>query len=638
MHFVLYSDIDENSIRDKLGKPEYSYYFVLKAFRPAIEQLGPVTLVRDPATEVDPIYEACAARGERCVFVCFAPPNSVPLGLKCPTVDVIAWEFSTLPDGSWDPDNPRADWRHVLRTLGRAISLSTHTAQVTTAALGADFPIFPIAAPVWDRVVKPGRPRSTGGPLVAERELRIRGTIIDSGTLTLYPEKIFQPGFPPPLEVTSPEPVQVEAQPEPVPAPVAEIVAELRREPEPVAAPEPVIPEPPRHPRSIRYVLAVTKRHALGWYREAIRGLLPRWLRWIIGKIGAGTEKLYRFLTGWQPPGADHGPKEEPHTIRYILAVTKRHSVEWYREAIRELLPRWLRWLISRFGRLMESLYRGLVGKHLVEPPAATAPEPEPAPEPAPPEPEPVIEVQLAPPLPPPKPEVSVRVGGIVYTAVLNPADGRKNWTDIVTAFCWAFRDQADVTLILKMIKGDSGSYRHELFIMLAQLAPFKCRIVTMDGFLEDEDYAGLIESTTYYVNASNAEGLCLPLMEFMALGKPAIAPRHTAMADYIDPSVAFVVESSPEHNVWPNDPRQRFSTMRERIHWDTLVAAFTESYRVATENPARYRAMGARAAEIIRDYSSDAVVREQLRAAFAGIPFPEPAATTDDLLAEAAA
>jgi len=110
-----------------------------------------------------------------------------------------------------------------------------------------------------------------------------------------------------------------------------------------------------------------------------------------------------------------------------------------------------------------------------------------------------------------------------------------------------------------------------------------------------------------------------------MALGKPAIAPRHTAMEDYVEPSAAFIVASSPEHNVWPNDPRQRFTTMRERIHWDTLVAAYEDSYRVAREDTARYRAMGDRAADIIRGYSSDAVVKEQLRAAFDGIAYPEP-------------
>jgi glycosyltransferase involved in cell wall biosynthesis len=184
----------------------------------------------------------------------------------------------------------------------------------------------------------------------------------------------------------------------------------------------------------------------------------------------------------------------------------------------------------------------------------------------------------------------------------------------MLTAFCWTFREVEDATLVLKMVKGDPSSYRRDLFLILARSAPFKCRVVTMDGFLDDADYAGLMGATSFYVNASNAEGLCMPLMEFMSVGKPVIAPCHTAMADYVDPSAAFVLETTPEHNVWPNDPRHLYTTMRERLKWDSLAAAFAESYRVAKQAPERYAAMGANAEGIMRDYCSDDAVRERLR------------------------
>ncbi|PNA31995.1 glycosyltransferase, partial [Pseudomonas sp. MPR-AND1A] len=80
--------------------------------------------------------------------------------------------------------------------------------------------------------------------------------------------------------------------------------------------------------------------------------------------------------------------------------------------------------------------------------------------------------------------------------------------------------------------------------------------VVVMHGYLDDPQYARLYEAASYYVNASRCEGLCLPLMEFMACGKPAIAPNHTAMKDYIDDSVAFIVRSSEELTIWPQDTR----------------------------------------------------------------------------------
>jgi glycosyltransferase involved in cell wall biosynthesis len=508
MKFILHSDIDANSIRASLGKPEYSYYFVLKAFLPVLEQMGEVTLVQRPQEEVDPLFQAAAAQGEDCVYISFSPPNTVVLDLECPTIVLVAWEFSTIPDGGWEGADPRDDWRFVFAKLGFGISLSSHTARVVKAAMGDDFPVFAISAPIYDRIPRPA-PDAVPMGVIANREIRLRGAAVDSADYVLVPELVLDPAFPPLPAGAAAEPVVEELPP-----------AEPMEDLQPAEAPRRA---------ALRYRLAVTKRHILEWYREAIRDLLPGGVSRAVSRIGGLADALSRGLTGWQPPPPPPAPPSPPPT--------------------------------------------------------------------------------------PPLPEVSVTLSGVVYTTMLNPTDGRKNWHDILTAFCWAFRDVEDATLVVKMVKGDPRAYRNDLFVILAKLGPFKCRVVTIDGFLEDADYAGLVAATSFYVNASNAEGLCMPLMEFMSAGKPVIAPCHTAMADYIHESAAFVLGTSPEHNVWPNDPRRLYLTMRERLHWDTLVSAFEQSYRVAKEAPERYAQMGASAANIMRLYCSDAVVREQLGA-----------------------
>lgn len=236
----------------------------------------------------------------------------------------------------------------------------------------------------------------------------------------------------------------------------------------------------------------------------------------------------------------------------------------------------------------------------------------------------PVVEaVESVPAAPESDPEVPVvapelrqlSVSGVVYVTVLNPADGRKNWVDLVTAFCWAFKHTEDATLVLKMTHHDLEHYRVVLMTLLSRLAPFRCRVLVLHGFLEDEQYRELIRASTYYVNASSCEGLCLPLMEFLSSAKPVIAPDHTAMADYLNEQLAFVLRTSLEPTCWPHDPTGMLFTHKHRLNWQSLMEAFRESYRVALNDPLRYQSMSRSAYQQMQRFASVASVSEPLAA-----------------------
>jgi glycosyltransferase involved in cell wall biosynthesis len=218
-----------------------------------------------------------------------------------------------------------------------------------------------------------------------------------------------------------------------------------------------------------------------------------------------------------------------------------------------------------------------------------------------------------------------VRIAGIVYTTIFNPRDGRKNWHDIVRAFCLALRDHADATLVLKLVCRDASDFRDRLIQELQKLAPFDCRVVMIDAFLDEQSYGALIGNASYAVNASAGEGQCLPLMEAMSAGVPAIAPPHTAMADYVDAANAFLVGSTLEPAAWPHDPLQKLRTTRHRIDAGSLAAAFRESYRVAKQDPARWRAMARQATARLQRHCSAAVVEERLRPVLAGLAAAQP-------------
>lgn len=208
-----------------------------------------------------------------------------------------------------------------------------------------------------------------------------------------------------------------------------------------------------------------------------------------------------------------------------------------------------------------------------------------------------------------------LHVQGVVYTSVFNPEDGRKNWFDMLNAFCWAFRDIEDATLILKLTHTYCAGFMSAILEELYKCSPIKCRVIVIDGYLDDADYEKLAVATTYVVNTAHGEGQCLPLMEYMSLGKPAVAPRHTAMLDYVDEENSFVIDSSLEPAFWPQDERGAIRTLRHRIDFESLLAAYEKSYLIAKNDPDRYSEMGDRAREALRLFCSHEVIERKLRA-----------------------
>src|SRR5690606_37269472 len=142
---------------------------------------------------------------------------------------------------------------------------------------------------------------------------------------------------------------------------------------------------------------------------------------------------------------------------------------------------------------------------------------------------------------------------------------------------------------------------------------PFKCRIVIIKAFLEAEQYEQLLGSTSYYVNTSYGEGQCLPLMEFLSSGIPALAPINSAMADYMSDEIGFVIESRPEPTHWQHDPRRMLRTLHYKADWLATVRAFEESYRLIREDAESYREMSQAAVAKMQSHCSIEALQQPL-------------------------
>lgn len=209
----------------------------------------------------------------------------------------------------------------------------------------------------------------------------------------------------------------------------------------------------------------------------------------------------------------------------------------------------------------------------------------------------------------------SSTVSGIIYTSVLNIYDGRKNYKDMVAAFCHALHDKPDAALILKApVMDDLYFFKEKVISFLNQLPDFNCRVVVMGYYLDSDAYLNLMKATAYYVNTSYGEGQCLPLMEYMAAGVPAIAPQSAALSDYVRPSNSFILKTSAVPTFWQHDERRAIRTVHHRPDWYSLVEAYRASYQLAKNDPGAYREMSLAANATLRKHCSSEKAKEKLK------------------------
>lgn len=221
-------------------------------------------------------------------------------------------------------------------------------------------------------------------------------------------------------------------------------------------------------------------------------------------------------------------------------------------------------------------------------------------------------------------PSTPLTIGGLVFSSIFNLGDRRKNHLDLLSAYLLAFHDRDDVTLVIKLATNaarehhEIGMFRH----MYESLhIKHKCRLVVITDFLTDEQMLELTRATTFYVNTSRAEGACLPLQQSLAAGRPSIAPDHTAMADFMDDRVGFVVGSHHEPTCWPHDPELRTETVWHRLVWSDLRDHLLSAAAMIDERPEEYRAMADRARAQLAAYASQDVVEQAFRDALARLP-----------------
>jgi glycosyltransferase involved in cell wall biosynthesis len=111
----------------------------------------------------------------------------------------------------------------------------------------------------------------------------------------------------------------------------------------------------------------------------------------------------------------------------------------------------------------------------------------------------------------------------------------RKGSDTLLKAYAQAFSASDDVLLVVKDHSADlfyrDDTIRQTLRDLMQD--PGAPRIVHIDRFLPDDELASLYRACDVAVFPYRAEGFCLPVLECMAAGTPAIVPNFGACLDF---------------------------------------------------------------------------------------------------------
>ncbi|MEM8634559.1 MAG: glycosyltransferase [Pseudomonadota bacterium] len=574
MLFIVYSQTNDRTIAENMGRPEYSYYFVLKSYLPILSELGEVKIVYDPKSEVDTIYDECRADGKKCVFLHFSAPQNYIEGLRCPTMHVIAWEYSTIPNEAWK-DEERENWRVAFSNSVGAITISEYSAEIIRNEMGPAYPVASIPCPVWDGMDQMRQLAPSRKP-IKNFTLSFEGIVIDSALAD--------------LDITLPSDEELEAVKRQGDANMFIMKQKnehLNRELKSIDDKK----------RELQETVAKEWVHISGHIEEARKTFEAREI-----EISQLKEELHTELVAQLNERRSEKSKTIAGKFRFFWTDLHEFGLKtlatfgFKRAADRQIsIAQQEVWSLHRSHHPETDIpalktYREQARQALKDLSELDS----------------VVSSKSPPPSPDIEPVAKsedrqetdsvvrneITIEGVVYTAILNPYDGRKNWQDMVLAFCWAFRETEDATLVLKVSAQHVVQFSDELIFYLQRLAPFKCRVLAIQAYLDSETYDELLDGTTFYVNTSYGEGQSIPLCEALSGGIPAVAPKHTAMRDYVFDDSSVIFETNAELTHWQHDPRRAYRCLHFRPDFTSLVEAYQKSYEIAARNPDAYKSM----------------------------------------------
>jgi hypothetical protein len=137
--------------------------------------------------------------------------------------------------------------------------------------------------------------------------------------------------------------------------------------------------------------------------------------------------------------------------------------------------------------------------------------------------------------------ELGLPSDGFLFLAMVDLISARrKNPDGVIEAFRRAFALGSGAKLVLKTVNGRDRKPR--VLAELEAAAAGRDDIVLTDGYVSERERDAMIAACDCYVSLHRAEGLGLPMLEAMWLGKPVIATGYSGNLDFMDDASSYLV------------------------------------------------------------------------------------------------
>ena len=560
MHIYCFSESTKSKKITPQGQPIAASVSMLDAFLPLLEQLGTVVVLDTLDSNFKSKCQLHMDGKESVYLFAFAPPDHIPRDLPCHVIPVFPWAYPTIADVQSEPGSSR-NLPVSLKGFSTAMTYSSFAREAINEATDSMLQVAVIPAPIWDQWSET-RLESVPVKPVKKDTLRLNKVVVDSMDYALAGETIY-PG----KSIISP----------------LQDVAKRRRDSGRVEA---------------HFGSYSSHAMGVGFYGPEGWGMWSRSLSpWI--KLSHAVRGKTRFKLALSAHGPNIGREIQVSIGGQTTTIIPESQVSEFEF----LLDIQASGNVLRFDNLSRinpkraddprTMGIGVASLSILTEEAGGALSSD--------------DVKAA-------DFKSLHLQGVVYTALVEPADRKDCWKDIILAFCLALRREHNANLILVVERTDLLTYINDLLELWCKLTAFDCRIIAVQGVLNTAERSALIEASSFIVNNASAESYCQSLMDFMSCGIPAIAPNHTAMKDYISSENAFVVESNSEPCSWPDDLEGRYNTLCYRPNWESLLQAFENSFTVANKSPDTYEAMSKAAICAQKVYCSLDSTSSQLR------------------------